>query len=380
MIRARFSHGFVSSSRARALVGAVVVAALGCASTALADRLVAKGAALSGSVKAMTAAGVEFQPDFAKDSMLVPWDNVEDLSTEATYQVLYGEESETTAPVKSYHDGHLVVGDAEVEPKALISAAAMEGESPAFADRARAAFRYWHGGVNVGFNLQQATTDNLGALFAFHALRSNGPTRLMLGVDYRYATERDPSSPPPREKRTKDAVSGLVRGEYDLSKNFYLYGTTDALYDAIQNLSLRAVPKAGVGYVLWQREPKEGVRDFLQIEAGAGWVYEKYIYNGDDIGDPAPDLGDDDYFTVAFGAAAAVLLPRGAAFDWRFDWLPAVDDFTGDYVVRTTAGLTIPLIAPLSARMSVADTYDSTPSAGSEKNSLYLDTSLSLGW
>jgi hypothetical protein len=349
---------------------------LAAASVAQADRLVAKGTTLNGTVKAVTGAGVEFAPDFAKDSILVPWDNVDDVRTDATFQVLYGEGLEATAPLGGYRDGHLEVGDATVDPKGLTSAVALEGAEPGWRERTRNFWRYWHGGLDFGFNLQEATTDNLGILFAVHALRSKGPFRLILGADYRYLQERDPDNSPPKTKRTKDSVGGLVRGEYDLSKRFYLYGSTDALYDAVQNLSLRAIPKAGAGYVIWQREPKEGVRDFLQAEIGGGWVYEKYIDNGT----PPDELSDDDYFTIAFGAAAAVYLPRGATFDWRFDYLPSVSDFGGDYVVRTVAGLTVPLIAPVSARLSVADTYDSTPSGDAKSNSLYFDTALSLGW
>lgn len=353
------------------------ILALVVASVAQADRLVANGTTLNGAVKAISSAGVDFAPDFAKDSMLVPWDNIDDLSTEASYQVLYGDGEEVVAPIKDYDDGKLEVGDVEVDPKSMVSAYVLDGDQPGFGDRTRSYWRYWHGGLDFGFNLQQATTDNLGVLVALHALRSTDKTRLIFGADYRYLEERNPDNAPPKTKRTKDSVSGAVRGEYDVTERIYLYGSTDALYDAVQNLSLRAVPKAGAGYVIWKREPEEGVRDFLQVEAGGGWVYEKYIDNWE----PPDDIDEkNDYFTVAFGAAAAVLLPRGAAFDWRFDYLPSVDDFGGDYVIRTAAGLSVPLIAPVSARLSIADTYDSTPSGGSKENSLYIDTTLSVGW
>jgi len=364
------------TSRFASALACVSIFALG-ATVAHADRLVAKGTTLTGTVKALSSAGVEFQPDFAKDSMLVPWDNVDDVATDASFQVLHGDNAETTAPIGAYHDGHLKVGDTEVEPASLVSAVAVGPDGPGFGDRARSTWRYWNGDVALGFILQQATTDNLGVLFSLNTLRAHDRTRLILATNYRYATQRDPDNAPPKKKRTGDSVGGIVRGEYDITKRIYAYASTDALYDAVQNLSLRAVPKIGAGYVLWQREPKEGVRDFVQLEAGGGWVYEKYLDNGPA---PGPYHGEDDYFTVTFGAAAAYLLPRGATFDWRFDWLPSVSDFTGDYVIRTTAGLTVPLIAPLAARLAISDTYDSTPSGGAEKNSLLIDTSLTLGW
>jgi hypothetical protein len=346
---------------------------------ALADKLVAKvGIEMIGAVKSITGKGVEFQPEFAKDPMLVPWENIADLQTDGSYQVLHGEDGEVSGPITDFDDGELQVGDVEIDPKTLVSATPVGDDGLGFLERQRASWRYWHGGFNLGFNLQQSTTDTLGLYVGLSALRTTENTRFIFGTDYRYTTERDPDNAPPKKKRTKDSVGGLIRGEYDIYKNLFVYASADALYDAVQKLNLRAVPKAGLGYVFWEREPKEGVRDFFLLEAGGGWVYEKYrVY--DDV-PPEPVRDENDYFTIAFGAAAAVLLPRGALFDWRFDYLPSVSDFGGDYVIRTTAGLTVPLIAPVSARLGITDVYDSTPSSGAEENSLYLDTTLSLVW
>lgn len=349
----------------------VAMGVLVFATSARADRLTAGGNTLQGKVTSLSSAGVEFQPDFAKDAMLVPWDNVEDLSTEASFQVLHGDSGETDAPVRGFQDGKLSIGEEAIDPNTLVSAVPLDGEGLGFADRTRSKWRHWSGGLDVGFNLQQATTDNMGVMVALRALRAKDPTRLILGMGYRYGTQKNSGGP---ESTTQDSISGLLRGEYDFSERVYGYASTDALYDSIQRISLRAVPQAGVGYVVWERAPKEGVRDFLQVEAGGGWVYERYLEVG------PGDLEEDDYFTVAFGVLSAYMLPRGASLDWRFDWLPAVDDFTGDYVVRTEAGLNVPLVAPISARFSIADTYDSTPAAGSDENTLYVASGLSVGW
>lgn len=348
-----------------------VTAWLAAAGTSQADRLVAGGSTLSGKVTSVTSAGVEFQLEFAKDPFLVPWDKIEDISTDATYDVLHGDAGETSAPISAWRDGHVIVGDATIDPKTIVSATAHTSDMPGFRERMRSAMRYWHGSLDIGISLQQATNENFGAYFAVHSLRSKGPTRLILHADYRYATE---NSEDDDKKLTKDAASGLVRGEYDITKSIYAFGSTDVLYDSIQDLSLRAVPKLGAGYVFWQREPKEKVRDFVQAEAGAGWVYEKYMSSPDD-----PDGSDDSYFTIALGAAAAILLPREIAVDWRFDYLPNVTDWS-DYVIRTGAGLSAIVIAPLSLRIAITDVYDSTPPDDVKSNSLNLDTTLSVVW
>ena len=89
---------------------------------------------------------------------------------------------------------------------------------------------------------------------------------------------------------------------------------------------------------------------------------------------------DRDYYAIAFGALAGYYLQYGARFDWRLDYLPAVDNFTKDYLLRTEGTLLAPLIDPISAKFVVRDEYDSQPSPGAKRNSLFLTLGLSLVW
>jgi hypothetical protein len=371
---------------------ASMLAVVGWCADATADHIIAGGTRISGDVKGVTADGVEFKPEFAEDSFLVSWEKLESVETDGDFEILYGEGGAIVARLRGVSDGKLVVGDTAIDPKDIVLVSGSASETPGFRERLRSTMRYWHGGVDVGLAVQQATTDNLGMYFAVRALRAKGPTRLILGADYRFGEENPPDDD---ERRTKDSATALVRGEYDITKRIYAFASTDALYDSIQNLSLRAIPKLGAGYTVWEREPKEKVRDFFQVESGAGWVYEKYMHDcsdapGSNIPFPPPSRRpfcsdgdnvrpDDDYFTIVFGAAAAVLLPREMAFDWRFDYLPNVTDW-GDYVIRTGAGLSAILIAPISLRIALVDVYDSTPSADTDENSLNFDTTLSVAW
>ena len=119
----------VPSVRFVAFATALAVALPG---TAMADKLVAKGTTLEGAVKSVTGKGVDFQPDFAKDPMFVPWDNIEDLETEGTFQVLYGEDGEITGPITDYDEGELEVGDTTVAPKDVVSAVFRGAEAQGF--------------------------------------------------------------------------------------------------------------------------------------------------------------------------------------------------------------------------------------------------------
>jgi hypothetical protein len=80
------------------------------------------------------------------------------------------------------------------------------------------------------------------------------------------------------------------------------------------------------------------------------------------------------------GAAAGYHLPYGAHAGGRVDYLPAVDDFTNDYLLRSDAGLTAPLVDPISAKFSLINEYDNTPAPGTQRNSLFVALGLSVGW
>ena len=285
--------------------------------------------------------------------------------------MLYGDEQESDAPLQGLSDGKLLVGAStptatQIDLATIYAGLPLGAGGPSFADRARSYWRYWDGNFDVGFNFQQATTDTTGFLVAFQTQRSKDPTRLTLAASYRYGTQKAKGQD---RQQTQDQLLGLVRGEYDFTPRLYGYASGDATYDGIQSLSLRAVPKVGAGYVLWQKDLDGGRRNFVQVEAGPSWVYEKYFGGS-----------TNDYFAVALGASAGYYLPYGAHFDWHMDYLPAVDNFISDYLLRTEAGLSVPLVGPIDAKFSLLDEYDSTPAPGAVRNSVFLTLGLSIGW
>jgi hypothetical protein len=56
------------------------------------------------------------------------------------------------------------------------------------------------------------------------------------------------------------------------------------------------------------------------------------------------------------------------------------EDEESDTPLAGFAGLTMPLLDPIAAKFSVLDEYDNTPTAGTTRNSLFIDIGLSLVW
>ncbi len=339
---------------------------LGSAAVALADEVTSKGTVLHGKITAVSGAGIQFDSEYGKGTLSIKWQDIEDLKTDAPFQVLYGEGQEADAPLQGFHDGQLMVGATAVDTGTIQSGHPVSAAGLSWRERMRSNWRYWNGHFDLGLNVQQSTTDTTGLVVSFGTVRTKDPTKFTLGADYRYGTEKKQG-----ESKTvvQDQLLGLVREDYSFTPRVYGFASGDATYDAIQRLSIRGVPKVGVGYVFWEQKLDEDRRNFLQGEVGPSWVYEKYFGGA-----------DKDYFAIAFGALAGYYLPLGAHFDWRLDYLPAVDNFTTDYLLRTEGALTAPLIDPVSAKFVLRDEYNNTPSPGANRNTLFLTLGLSVLW
>ncbi len=360
--------------------GLAVGAAL-FAGAARADQVTSKGTVLRGKITAISSSAVTFEPEYGKGSLDIKWDDIEDLKTDGNFQVFHGEE-ESLTPLLGFTGGTLFTGTSlegatQIEVATIHSGVPIGPDGPSWRDRVRSTWRYWDGNFDLAFNAQQATIDSNGLLIDFKTTRKKDPTRLIFGAAYRYATQteknvvlnQDPLIVGDRNTTTQDSLYGLVRGEYDFLPRLYGFASGEATYDAVQRLSIRGVPKAGLGYTFWEQKLEEDKRNFLSGEAGGAWVYEKY-FGGEDT----------DYFAVAFAAIAGYHLPYGAHFDGRVDYLPAVDNFTEDYLLRAQAALTMPLVDPISAKFSVLNEYDNTPAPGTTRNSLFITLGLSVVW
>ena len=355
-------------------VTVLVFAAALVAATAAADEVTSKGTVLKGKVTGLSGSGLTFEPEYGKGALTIDWKNVEDVKTEAPLQVLYGDGLEADAPLQGYSDGKVLVGGDAATATAVPTAELHSGiplgaDGLTWQDRMRSYWRYWDGSADFGLNYQQATVDTLGFLLGFETTRKHDPTRFSIGANYRYSTQqkRDES-----KSTIEDRAFGTLRGEYDITDRLYAFAAGDVTYDAIQKLSIRGVPKGGLGYTIWEEELDDDERNFLSAEAGGAWVYEDYFASANT---PASD-----YFAIAFGAAAGYHLPLGSHIGWKMDYLPAVDNWAEDFLVRNALELTMPLMDPISAKLSFLDEYNNSPASGTNYNSLYLTFGVSVGW
>jgi len=339
---------------------------LGLGGGAAADEIVVQGDRLRGTVVTVTATTVVFETKYGKGNLEIPIEDVESITTEKDYVFSHGEDGLTRGRIVGVEEGVVLVGTEDVAPMRVpvgdiqvVQSGETYDTSPIAA--AKSKLRYWSGNLDLGFSLTQSTVDSTQLGVGVGAQRVKGPSRLALDASYQYGTQQKRGED---ETKLADQLTGNARQEYDLSEHVFGYGNGYGEYNAIQRLSIRAIPEAGLGYKFWKSDEKDST-DFFAGTVGGSWVYEKFFGGL-----------DQDYFAISFGLQAQVPLPYGSKFTGSVNYLPSVSDFTGDFLIKSEAALLIPLYEQLSFKFSVVDNYDNTPAPDTSFN--YLTTLVGL--
>ena len=166
------------------------------------------------------------------------------------------------------------------------------------------------------------------------------------------------------ESRVTDEnrLLGRTRLDYDLSDRTFAFGQVSAEYDEIQNLSLRTDPAVGIGYRFIKRE-----KLMLSGRGGPGYVYQRYFGGG-----------TENYFTILFGADLEAHLPHGSKFKLSVEYLPEVDDLQNNYLIRTFADWTRPIIGWLDFKIAAINIYNNQPEEDTERNSFTMTAGISF--
>jgi putative salt-induced outer membrane protein YdiY len=323
-----------------------------------------RGEVLSGTVVGVTAEGVQFETIYGKGAILIPYADIERLESDARFVVLYSDSGEARGRLVGASEGELLIGEApetatRVATGEIFKSFGEQEFEESGIEAMRSRYRYWRGNFDFGFAATQATTDTGSVDVGLQIERRKAPTRLLLRGRYRYSVQEKQDEP---RDTVENDVRGLLRGEYDVTQRFFVYGSATAEYDEIASLSIRTVPKAGAGYRIWQ-SPK----GFLSGDVGFAYVYQRY-FGGD----------TEDYPAVSFGSEFEYLLPYSMKFTALGEYLPSVEDWAGNYLLRGTAALAVPMLSWMDLKLTVFDEYNNRPADDAKRNKLTYTAGLSL--
>jgi hypothetical protein len=359
-----------ASDASRALRLSLATLCLLAAVSVQADEIVVDGKPMSGKVVKVTPKGLDVKTDYGKGNVLVPYDKVTSLRTDEPFTLIVSDEDEIVGNLVGVKDGNLLVGADAASARAVPvdslhdSVTQKEFEESQFL-RLRSTLRYWNARYDLAFSGTDATRDTLSLTTGFEVERRKRPTRFLTTGSYRFGTLHDKDNDP-RHQKTENELLGMVRGEYDVTPRIYGFAATSAEYDQIESLSLRLTPKAGPGYRIFNIET-ESEKRLWSVDVGGAWVYERFFGGS-----------TNSYASIAFGTEGAFSLPWGSLFTFRGSYLPAIDDWANNYLLRGEANLLFPMTSWLSFRTGVLDTYTSQPADDADHNSVTGTAGLAL--
>jgi putative salt-induced outer membrane protein YdiY len=337
---------------------------LGLATAGLAAEIAVKGQELEGSVVGFTAEGVAFETVYGKGAIVIPWADTERLKSEKEFVILYGEEELAIGRAWGLKDGKLLVGESperatQIPVEQIYRSLTRDKYETSRLEALRVHYRYWGANFDLAFAYTDATTETNAFAVGLEFERKKQPTDLFLGAYYRYATTQTQG-----EERIKneDRIFGRGRLDYTLSDRLFSFGAVSAERDKIQQIKFRTDPNVGLGYRFVKRKNL-----IISGRTGPGYVYQKY-YDGQ----------TNDYFTILFGGDLDAKLPYGSKLRIRVEYLPAVDDWADNYLVRGALDFTVPIIGWLDFKFTILDIYNSQPPPDTMRNSFTTTAGLSF--
>ncbi|MEM7411849.1 MAG: DUF481 domain-containing protein [Myxococcota bacterium] len=343
------------------------------------DIVVVKGDSLRGTVVDLTPAGAVFEPIHGAGSIVIPWADIESIQSSTEFGILYGDDGEAQGQLLDVLDdgNSLLIGTEggaaqRIEPGTLFRTFRDGAVNATLMDRLRSTFRYWEASFDAGAAYNSSATETVLGTTGLRLFREKGPTRFLLEGSGRYGNQKSRGE---ERSVTENVVIGFLRGEYDFTDRLYGYASLRGTHDAIQHLALRGEPRAGAGAHIVRSD-----RFNFSADVGGAWIYEQFF--GTEPIDGLPPLkrnrGRNNYWTIAFGAQADAQLPFGTIWRGRAEYLPAVDDWERDYLIRAETSLEFPLLEWLAFRVALIDEYDNTPAEGARRNRVTTTAALSL--
>jgi putative salt-induced outer membrane protein YdiY len=355
----------VKYSRAKVIaLAGLMFCGLSFAISASAADITVKGQQLEGTVVGVTSEGVEFKTIYGEGTIVIPWTDVEMIKSDREFEVLYDEAEIKEGRIWGLENGALLVGESlsratRIPVDQIYRSITREDFEQSRLESLRVRYRYWTANFDLSFGYTDATTDTSSLSTGLELRRKKTPTEFFFGAYYLFGATKEKG-----EDRTtnQNRLFGRARLDYDLSDRIFSFGLVSAEYDEIQSLSLRTDPTVGLGYRFVKREKFR-----LSGRVGPGYVYQRY-FGGD----------NENFFTILFGGDLEADLPYGSKFRWTAEYLPSVEEWTDNYILRTNADWMMPITGWMDFKISIIDIYNNRPAPGSERNSFATLVGLSL--
>jgi putative salt-induced outer membrane protein YdiY len=288
--------------------------------------------------------------------LIVPWEHVQDLQTDAPVTVVLNSGESTKTVLKTSEQ-------AGAPSLQQINALRDDAEQLAWERRQHPSWaNLWAGTATVGFAGAQGNAKTRTFTAGFNASRVTRTDKTTV----RFAAIRSSALLNGLQSETAQAVRGGWAYDHNITSRLFLNLFNDYEYDRFQDLDLRFVLGGGLGYIVWQ-----GERGRLDLLAGVA-------YNRESFSPPSPaaaftrnsaDAYVGDQWTYAMTSATTIVQ--------SFRYFPSMSE-SGLYRLNFDLGANTRLFRWLTWNLAISDRFLSRPVAGNQKNDLLYTTGIGI--
>lgn len=318
------------------------------ASPLYADQIVLEnGDRLTGTVVSSESGILTFSTDYS-DPVKIQASKIREVITDTPVEVHLSEGEVLKGSLKTVEEGKVAVESSTDRETTVVQWANVQSINPPDTKK-------WTGNISLGGSQQSGNTDRLSASVGAEAMRKTEIDRFGMRFLFNYAKEDGELS--------NRNTYGALKYDYFFTEKIYGYTGVELLADKFKDIKLRTVVGPGVGYQFWDYPDKS-----LGVEAGISYFSEDHI-----------EAADDDWVTARLAANLKWILAEPLVLTDALLIYPSLED-TGEYQLRNEAGITSPLLAGWSLKLSNIIEHDSNPPASIEKDDIYWILSLVYGF
>lgn len=208
----------------------------------------------------------------------------------------------------------------------------------------------WKAELAAGFSLTAGNSDSVLGTLGFKAERLWQHDEVKLGLNGAYG----------KSNGELNNESIAVMGQYNHLFNERFYGAlrADGLHDGVADVQYRLILGPAAGYYFIKDDKTR-----FNGEVGPSFVYEKTKVQDNKVAGPPPNFRWDEhgYLAIRFTERLEHKINDAAKFWEQVDYLPPVDDFTGDFLVIGDVGIEVAINKKLALRTELIVKYDNEP-------------------
>ncbi len=216
--------------------------------------------------------------------------------------------------------------------------------------------RFWGASGGLGYTDKSGNSRARGLAIALDVERKTAKDRISLGAGLNTESSRPPGG---EFETTVEKYFGFLRGDVFVSRALFVFAETRQERDRFQDIRLRSTYNAGLGVQVVATD-----RTDIRLSASGGLRIERFFENDGSETDAVAVIGTG--FRQELGPAA---------FQWRTNWTPNLDDFS-DYRFRSDATLTTRVYAGFGIRVGLLNEYNNAPRPGVRNHDVLVTTAV----